>query len=82
MTKLEQKLIDLGYVQGLQRITHYYKATWEYDGGIAIVLDCEFKKILDYYVESYVRNLDDLKENIETFNQLQSDLKELKEYEI
>lgn len=81
MTKLEEKLIELGYKQGLQLITHYYKATWEYDGGIAIVLDCEFKKILDYYVESCVRNLDDLKDNIQAFNQLQSDLKELKQVE-
>ena len=80
MTKLEQKLIELGYKQGLKLITRFYKDI-NCDGGIVITLDCKFSRIVNYYVEAIIQKEQDLEASKQEFEQLQSDLKELKEYE-
>ena len=81
MTKLEQKLRELGY-----KITHAdgFVASKEILKSDLVISVSEDNKIETYYIYLYTRvlrhqsQLDDYKSAL---NQLQKDLKELKEYE-
>lgn len=79
MTKLEQKLIELGYEQGLRntyhkRFTSMFILTFEvYSEVIFSRVDSQWSGF------SCQEQIDTLQQ---AFNQLQSDLKELKEYEL
>lgn len=82
MTKLEKKLIKLGYKKDFRLLYGaYHKKIKEPNITCIFKVDCYNEKILDYWVESYIQNNDDLKQNKQAFNILQNDLKELKEYE-
>lgn len=81
MTKLEEKLLDLGYEKTFGS-GHWCK---EYDGNksISINTDEYYKKIKDYYIHFYSfiecqQDLDDLQQ---AFNEMQKDLEILKECE-
>lgn len=82
MTKLEQKLCELGYKKwllGNDKIQYYHKLTNE----VEIEIHIKNNTILNYYVFQR-RNIfkQEQIDNIQqAFNQLQDDLKELKEYE-
>ena len=83
MTKLEEKLIELGYVQ-----THTNKKVSKFKGLcnsviICIVYDKQLNDITGYIEDVYCNikyqfQIDNIQK---AFNQLQQDLKELKEYE-
>ena len=83
MTKLEQKLIELGYKCYYNSLTHehqrYYK---QFSNIIGINITIKYGKITVSNVE-YVRHLfykqEELDNLQQAFNQLQNDLKELKE---
>jgi TfoX/Sxy family transcriptional regulator of competence genes len=81
MTKLEQKLIELGYdgmFVGNDNNIYYKKQTKR------IVLNSKCEKIVTSYLRLPSLEIDSQKQikNIQqAFNQLQNDLKELKEYE-
>ena len=78
MTKLEQKLIQLGYSPLGYRCAKY---DW-YNGLIHISLNVDKTEIIDYFAKGVsMRNEFDLDMNIQAFNQLQKDLEVLKEYE-
>ena len=78
MTKLEQKLIELGY----KRTGYFNFIKQVLENSLLIKLDVDRKKILETYVDyyaigvSYQWQIDTLQQ---AFNQLQNDLKELKE---
>ena len=78
MTKLEQKLIELGY----KRTGCFNFIKNVLSNSLLIKLDADRKKILETYVDyyavgvSYQWQIDNLQQ---AFNQLQNDLKELKE---
>ena len=76
MTKLEEKLLELGYKQGLRLITRFYKDI-DCDGGITITLDYKFSRIVNYYVEAFIKKEQDLEVSKQAFNQLQKDLEVL-----
>ena len=78
MTKLESKLLELGYIQGSRHITHYHK---HIDGDIyvSIILDYKFKEIEDCYVDSFIRFQKDIVISQQAFNILQQDLEVLKD---
>lgn len=69
MTKLEQKLIELGYFKDYCYKNEYHKITND-SCCITIILDNECNEIEGHTIHS-----------IPAYNQLQNDLKELKEYE-
>lgn len=83
-TKLEQKLLELGY-------KHYYKSYNEQSYFFSkdvndwqIVISCDYKitKIKTYYITKMrVGDMWELDLGKETFNQLQNDLEVLREYE-
>lgn len=74
MTKLEQKLIELGYLE-IER-GHYF------NGLVNFTLTYDKTKLVDGWVKPCaMRHEYELTYNIEAFNQLQNDLKELKEYD-
>ena len=79
MTKLEQKLIELGY----ENI--YANSRWckEYDGNknIFITTDEYHKKIKDYYIHFYsnIECQEDIDNLQQAFNEMQNDLKELEQ---
>ncbi len=85
MTKLEEKLIELGYVKNRQMSyeyeTYYFR---NFDSFINLYINVE---VDGYITHSYVQAFDTYayQEQIDNlqqaFNQLQKDLKELKEYE-
>lgn len=83
MTKLEQKLIELGYkfycraAYGTSK--KYYKQIDSFR--IFILLNDNNDLIIDSFVWQYDETNDYMNNKIKAFNQLQDDLKELKEYE-
>ena len=80
MTKLEQKLLELGY----KRTGYFNFIKQVLENSLLIKLDVDRKKILETYVDyyaigiSYQWQIDTLQQ---AFNQLQIDLKKVKEYE-
>ena len=77
MTKLEQKLIQLGYSPLGYGCAKY---DW-YNGLIHISLNVDKTEIIDYFAKGVsMRNELDLDMNIQAFNQLQKDLEVLNEY--
>lgn len=82
MTKLEQKLIELGYVY----IQHndYFKKQFTRYIYISIELDNNKLKVNDYgvdYKTEYFRKQHQLDKLQQAFNEMQKDLEVLKEYE-
>ena len=74
MTKLEEKLIELGYLEIKQG--HYF------NGLVNFVLTYDKTKLIDGWVKPCTMRFEcELKYNIEAFNQLQKDLEVLKEYD-
>ena len=82
MTKLEQKLIELGYKPSIfeNRYIKYYKET---DNYILIQLSKNKNSIMSYSFGSQkaFTNQQDIDNLQQAFNQLQNDLEVLKEYE-
>ena len=80
MTKLEQKLLELGY-------EYINNSRWvkDYDGNKNIFINTNenHNKIKDYYIHfySFVECQQDINDLQQAFNQLQNDLKELKQVE-
>ena len=64
MTELEEKLIELGYKKDFRLLYGAYcKKIKEPNITCIFKVDCYNEKILDYWVESYIQNNDDLKQN-------------------
>ena len=91
MTKLEEKLIELGYKRtSANKVTNldingfhpfYYKYIGKCCLSITINKDM---KITNYFIDSssrFFNNQQDINELQQAFNQLQKDLEVLKEYE-
>jgi chromosome segregation ATPase len=79
MTKLEQKLIELGY-ENTYRDTRYIKQKISHFRTI-ISLEEDKQKIEESFIEyDYVETQQDIDNLQQAFNQLQNDLKELKEW--
>lgn len=88
MPKLEQKLIELGYEYASPNgyfcrlksewVMRYEKYT-EQDYLIVIDLDSDRNTIIDYFISLTLLRPKDFDNFQESLNQLQSDLKELKE---
>ena len=86
MTKLEQKLIELGYKVDWTLSWSFLTVAWlkKYEHHqIAIYLDRDTNTIKCARVLpiTYYSNQQDINNLQQAFNQLQNDLKELKEYE-
>lgn len=81
MTKLEQKLIELGYKKDFRLYGAYRKKVKDPNITIVLKADNYNNKITDYWVESYIKCEDELKQSKKAFNQLQKDLEELKKYD-
>lgn len=83
MTKLEEKLIELGYKPFYQ--SAYYDSfvkRIENIGNCNIILDIETKKItMSYLVPNTIHNKEQLDNLQQAFNVMQKDLEELKKYE-
>ena len=82
MTKLEQKLIELGYKTAVDtnNVILGIKQVNKSD----LVIKISSKNKIEKYIWSYTRYFETQKDidNLQqAFNQLQNDLKELKEYE-
>lgn len=77
MSKLEEKLIQLGYEKetiGLFRWFKNIKADWF----ILMNLNCENDEIQEYWIDCYISTEQDMKDIQKAFNQLQQDLEVLK----
>ena len=76
MTKLEQKLIELGYTP-----LGYGCGKYDcYNGLVHISLNADKSRVIDAWVKSCaMRNEIELDYNIQAFNQLQKDLEVLKD---
>ena len=84
MTKLEQKLVELGYEQGVTLKTLYFKKI--YNARIMLWLNKRCSNITkDSGVlkngSIYVRKQQDIDILQQAFNEMQKDLEELKKYE-
>ena len=82
MTKLEEKLKELGYE--LFYITNLYQYGKRFNMGyITILTDTENKQIIRSFIAPIAitnqRNIDSLQQ---AFNEMQKDLEELRKYEI
>lgn len=85
MTKLEQKLIGLGYKKQPiythnQRVILYFKNSFNYD--MAIYYDCKSNKIIDEGVftdAKIIRTQQHINNLQQAFNEMQKDLEILKE---
>ena len=75
MTKLEEKLIELGY-ETKNAVYRYWKK------GL-IVIETSYERIADCYVctTRLIRTQEDIEKYQQAFNQLQKDLEVLKEYD-
>lgn len=74
MTKLEEKLVELGYLE-IER-GHYF------NGLVNFTLTYDKTKLIDGWVKPCTMRYDfDLEMNIQAFNQLQKDLEVLREYD-
>lgn len=84
MTKLEKKLIELGYKPSRYINYRYAKTVNEYGLELVFLLKDNNGDIDKHYLSlSYtLTNKQDIDNIQQAFNQLQQDLKELKEYEI
>ena len=80
MTKLEQKLIELGYEKETIGLFRWFKNIKD-DWFILMNLNCENDEIQEYWIDCYISTEQDMKDIQQAFNQLQNDLKELKKYE-
>ena len=80
MTKLEEKLIELGYRYAPFADGEIQWFKYEYDYELSFILYDH--KIVRYGIPVYffINNQDRLKELVKAFNQLQLDLEVLKEY--
>lgn len=82
MTKLEQKLIELGYKGYYNSLTfehRFYKRFSKYTG---IYITIKHNEVTVSYIQNYTNIIYEKKqieEQIQAFNQLQNDLKELKQ---
>ena len=79
MTKLEEKLIDLGYEY--ESMTYYSKIFGDHK--IYIDLFCK-RKIEDYFLQSHILNFrkqEQINNLQQAFNEMQKDLEVLKKYE-
>lgn len=77
MTKLEQKLIELGYDVSQDTNGVFTAAKIDFSDGNELVIKIYEDKIIDYYIFSLTRRFQRKKQldNLQnTFNQLQSDL--------
>ncbi len=83
MTKLEEKLIELGYEEIALDNIRYFK--WINDWRITFVLNKDNETYQDYFIahkkDDGVRTLEDIYQLMFTFNEMQKDLEVLKEYE-
>lgn len=81
MTKLEEKLIQLGYRRGLKLVTYFYKKIDCDSNSITItfIFDYKFSRIINYYVEAFIKTEQGLEYSQQAFNQLQKDLEVLKD---
>lgn len=78
MTKLEQKLVDLGYYQVAKiRYEKFYKSTH-----IVIGVNSKTKKIYGKIKDNfnYIDKDYQINELVSAFNEMQKDLEELKKY--
>ena len=75
MTKLEQKLIELGYETNNSIYKYWFKGQ--------IVIQTFYGRLENYYIicPNNIHRQQDIDNLQQAFNQLQNDLKELKEYE-
>ena len=82
MTKLEEKLIELGYVEGIfqNRYIKYYQQT---DNYILVQLYSDRKKVKSssLYCGMAIYKQKDIETLQQAFNEMQKDLEVLKEYE-
>lgn len=76
MTKLEEKLIELGYERYALDILYRKKIN---SSQIFIKVDDEEETIADYYIKSFIVNNGDLTNSTRAFNQMQKDLEVLKQ---
>lgn len=82
MTKLEEKLINLGYELYYKSAddTEYYKELTI--GTFHIIIDTKTKKIIANYIDKVIihtrQNIDEVQQ---AFNVMKQDLEELKQYE-
>lgn len=82
MTKLEEKLVELGYVQD-KLFSNIYKKV-ENRNIYIMRLNCRNENKLEYgYIENnyYIQVQQDIDNLQQAFNQLQQDLQVLREYE-
>lgn len=79
MTKLEEKLVELGYID--VRYSRWRK-NYDRNKDILIITDEFHEKIKEYRVEfySFIECQQDINELQQAFNVMQKDLKELKEF--
>ena len=88
MTKLEEKIIELGYVKDFEIhskkvLIFFRKSKWNF-ASIQIVIDKNTNEIWKYQVDfedkliTYYREFDDIEQ---AFNVMQKDLEELKKYD-
>lgn len=88
MTKLEEKLIELGYkrdfeIHSKKILIFFRKSKWVF-ASIQIVIDKELNEVWKYQVDiedkiiTYYRQADDIQQ---AFNEMEKDLEELRKYE-
>lgn len=82
MTKLEEKLVELGYEKSFPFRT-FAKYLKDKCCVIYITLNCETHEIINSYIHNitYVITQQDIDNLQQAFNQLQKDLEVFKEYE-
>ena len=91
MTKLEEKLLELGYEYAspngyYSRLKNDYVMRYEKDTeeDYQIIIDLDYKtktKIIDYYISLSILRPKDMDNLQQAFNIMQKDLEVLKEYE-
>ena len=83
MTKLEQKLCELGYID--HRKTHpSFNNFYKFYNDYMLVIYLDENKIIDFEVSVFsarYKTQQDIDNLQQAFNQLQDDLKELKSYD-
>ena len=79
MTKLEQKLVELGYLKHTPRSLKYGKFVEGYE----LLIDTSIKPFKSYIVmeDFWLNKQSEIDELQQAFNEMQKDLEELKEYE-
>lgn len=82
MTKLEEKLKELGYIQELENPLHYIKIKNGFTYFIRINLKYQCISLWEIIAWKSITEQKDIDNLQQAFNVMQQDLEELKKYEI